>query len=52
MNVDRLALDLDAFYLEHRRCGHLDANVDEGAMWFKCECGAVIARRVTVENER
>jgi len=28
----QLLEDLDAFYLEHRRCGELDAGVDDG-MW-------------------
>ena len=31
--------DLDAFFLEHRRCGELDADVGE-RVWMACECGA------------
>jgi len=39
--------DLDAFYLEHRRCGKLDTTGVEGErMWMTCECGAVINRRL------
>jgi len=29
MNADRLALDLDAFIAEHRRCGDLDTGMIE-----------------------
>ena len=36
--------ELDAFYLDHRRCGELDAGVDGPTVWFDCECGARIAR--------
>lgn len=27
---------LDAFYLEHRRCGELDGGVDDGCVWLAC----------------
>jgi hypothetical protein len=27
---------LDAFYLEHRRCGELDGGVDEDCVWLAC----------------
>jgi len=37
--------DLDAFSTEHRRCGDLDAGVDEPVVWIGRECGARIARR-------
>ena len=34
-----LLADLDAFYLEHRRCGELDGGVEDGMVWMMCECG-------------
>jgi hypothetical protein len=39
-----LLTDLDAFYLDHRRCGELEAGVGGPTVWFDCECGARIAR--------
>lgn len=41
--------DLDAFYLEHRRCGELDGGVEGDRVWITCECGAGMARRVSQE---
>jgi hypothetical protein len=41
-----LLLDFDAFLLEHRLCGELDAGVDGPVVWFACECGARIERPV------
>jgi hypothetical protein len=38
-----LLTDLDAFYLDHRRCGELEARVDGAVVWVDCECGARIA---------
>ena len=38
-----LLTELDAFYLDHRRCGELEAGVDGPVVWFDCECGARIA---------
>ena len=38
-------LDLDAFYIDQRLCGELDAGVDAPVVWFVCECGARMARR-------
>ena len=35
---------LDAFYLEHRRCGELDAGVEDDRVWMSRSCGAVITR--------
>ena len=29
--------DLDAFYLEHRRCGALDTGIEGGPAWMTCE---------------
>jgi hypothetical protein len=37
--------DLDAFYLEHRRCGELDASFEGDRGWMTCSrCGAVLNR--------
>jgi hypothetical protein len=35
-----LAAALDAFYLEHHRCGELDAGVEDDHVWMTCTCGA------------
>jgi len=35
---------LDAFYLEHRRCGELDGDVEGERVWMTCSCGAAIGR--------
>jgi len=46
--MDLLA-DLDAFYLEHRRCGELEAEIYEGEpAWIVmvCSCSARLARRI------
>ena len=40
-----LLTELDAFYLDHRRCGELDAGVDGPVVWIACECGAAMARK-------
>ena len=37
---------LDAFFLEHRRCGKLESGVEDGRVWMTCECGAMIAQPV------
>ena len=40
---------LDAFYLEHRRCGELEtgmAETDPVSVWMTCSCGAVLVRVV------
>jgi hypothetical protein len=39
-----LLTELDAFYLEHRRCDELEAGVDGPVVWMACVCGARIAR--------
>jgi len=36
--VSALLLAIDAFYLEHRRCGELDADVEGERVWMACEC--------------
>jgi hypothetical protein len=44
-----LLADLDAFNLEHRRCGELEAEISEGESgWIvmACSCGAQLARRI------
>jgi hypothetical protein len=40
-----LLAELDAFYLDHRRCAELDAGVDGPIVWIACGCGARMARR-------
>jgi len=32
--------DLDAFYVEHRRCGELDGGVEGERVWIACSRGA------------
>lgn len=39
--------DLDAFFLEHRRCGELDGGVEDGRVWMTCEWGASLPRSLT-----
>jgi hypothetical protein len=46
-----LLADLDAFYLEHRRCGELKADVWDSdprsfRVWMVCSCGASLSRLV------
>jgi len=44
---DRLLLDFDAFFLEHRLCGDRDGGAtDEGAWLARVACGARIERPV------
>jgi hypothetical protein len=45
-----LLTDLDVFSTEHRRCGDLDAGVDDVMVWIACDCGASIARRVDEDD--
>jgi hypothetical protein len=40
-----LAQDIYAFFLEHGRCGDLDAGVDGPVVWIACPCGASMTRR-------
>jgi hypothetical protein len=35
-----LLSELDAFYVDHRRCGELDAGVDGPVVWIGCGWGA------------
>jgi hypothetical protein len=46
----RLLADLDAFYLEHRRCSELDGAVDGPVVWLACDCGASMARRADEDH--
>jgi hypothetical protein len=44
-----LALSLDAFYTEHRKCGELDGGLKEDShelpfVWMSSSCGATISR--------
>jgi hypothetical protein len=46
---DCLAVDLDAFIAEHRRCGDLATGMIETAppcVWLTCSCGARIEQLV------
>ena len=46
--------ELDAFYLEHRRCGDLKAEVTEGEplrVMMICSCGGFFARYVASRPE-
>ena len=44
---DRLLLDLDSFFLEHRLCGDLDGDATDECAWLACvACGARIVRPV------
>ena len=44
---DRLLLDFDAFFLEHRPCGDLDGGASNEHAWLACgACGARIERPV------
>ena len=52
MSTDRLALDLDAFIAEHRRCGDPNGEVEGDRVWMTCSCGAVTNRKVNEEGSR
>ena len=43
--------DLDALYLEHRRCGRLDTGVEGGHIWLACDCRAMPVRLIGREEE-
>jgi hypothetical protein len=41
---------IDAFYLEHRRCGDLDGGVKDDRVWMACEsCDVQLARSILDE---
>jgi hypothetical protein len=46
-----LLTELDAFFIEHQRCGDQDVGVDGPIVWIACPCGASMARRAD-EDER
>jgi hypothetical protein len=51
--IPLLLADLDAFYLEHRRCGELESEIsEEESRWIvmACSCGAHLARRIAGEE--
>jgi hypothetical protein len=49
--TDRLLLDFDAFFLEHRLCGDLDGDASDERAWSACSaCGARIVRRAEPEH--
>jgi hypothetical protein len=45
-----LLTELDAFFTDHYDCGDLDAGVEGAVVWFACECGASMARRVDEDD--
>ena len=46
-----LLADLNAFFTEHRQCGELEAGVDGPIVWFACDCGARMTRRVDAADD-
>jgi len=51
-----LLADLDAFFLEHHRCGDLDTGLLEGPVggqrvWMTCSCGAYLNRELGPADE-
>jgi len=54
---DEFVQALDAFYLEHRKCGDLESGLDqkrtaEVIVWMACSCGAQLARHVPPDNTK
>jgi hypothetical protein len=48
-----LLTELDAFYLEHRKCGELEIDSDEQAIWIECSrCGGRMVRPTSDEERR
>jgi hypothetical protein len=50
-----LLADLDGFYTEHRRCGELEADIDESDrpswyVWMTCSCGARLNRPIRLDE--
>jgi hypothetical protein len=41
-----LLTELDSFFTDHCQCGDLDAGVEGPVVWFSCECGASMTRRM------
>jgi len=46
-----LLYELDAFYLEHRRCGELEGDIAEITVWLRCSCGAQMVRQIPPDPE-
>lgn len=46
-----LLTELDAFHLDHRQCGELDAGVEAEVVWIASDCGARVARRAEGEDD-
>ena len=48
-----LITDVDAFYLEHEKCGDLDGEVGQDGqtirVWMSCSCGALFNRIVPMK---
>jgi hypothetical protein len=42
--------DFEAFLQEHRRCGGLDAGVEDEHVWMKCEHDASLARPLWINE--
>jgi hypothetical protein len=46
--------DVDAFYLEHERCGDLDGEVSQEEqtirVWMSCTCGALFNRVISMKE--
>jgi len=47
---ERLLLDFDAFFLEHRRCGDLDGDATDERAWMACRGCARIERTVEISQ--
>ena len=48
---ERLPLDFDAFFREHRYCGDLAGGTDDERAWMACSaCGARIERPVEMQQ--
>ena len=49
-----LMSELDAFYLEHRRCGELESEVIQReilSVVMMCSCGGVLVRQVVPTSD-
>ena len=49
-----LITDVDAFYLEHEKCGDLDGEVGQDGqtirVWMSCTCGALLNRVIPMKE--
>jgi hypothetical protein len=46
-----LLTELEAFSIDHRLCGELEAGVDDAVVWLRCECGAGMARKAEEDHD-